>query len=121
MCVYIYILFQMLFASSKEPACQWRRIKRHSFDPWISNVPWRRAWEPTPVFLPGRIPWTEEPGCYSPWGCKESNMTEVTQHTRVFLIQSIEMMLGRKQRKSSMGTKTSPPSCSLQIKDMSKI
>ena len=52
----------MLFASGKEPACQWRSFKRHRFNPWISNVPWRRAWEPTPVFLPGRIPRTEEPG-----------------------------------------------------------
>ena len=26
------------------------------------KIPWRRAWEPTPVFLPGESPWTEEPG-----------------------------------------------------------
>ena len=26
------------------------------------NIPWRRAWEPTPVFFPGESPWTEEPG-----------------------------------------------------------
>ena len=25
-------------------------------------IPWRRAWQPTPVFLPGESPWTEEPG-----------------------------------------------------------
>ena len=30
--------------------------------------------------LAWRIPWTEEPGNYSPWGCKESDTTEVTQH-----------------------------------------
>ena len=35
------------------------------------------AWQPTPVFFPGESPWTEEPGrLYSPWDCKESNMTE---------------------------------------------
>ena len=28
-----------------------------------------------------RIPWTEEPGGYSPWGCKESGTTEATWHT----------------------------------------
>ena len=28
--------------------------------------------------LAWRIPWTEEPGGYSPWGCKELDMTEVT-------------------------------------------
>ena len=31
-------------------------------DPWVGKIPWRRAWQPTPVFLPGESPWTEEPG-----------------------------------------------------------
>ena len=31
-------------------------------DPWVGKMPWRRAWQPTPVFLPGEPPWTEEPG-----------------------------------------------------------
>ena len=31
------------------------------FDPWVGKIPWRRAWQPTPVFLPGESPWTEEP------------------------------------------------------------
>ena len=26
---------------------------RHGFDPWVGKIPWRRAWQPTPVFLPG--------------------------------------------------------------------
>ena len=28
-------------------------IKRRRFNPWIGKIPWRRAWQPTPVFLPG--------------------------------------------------------------------
>ena len=32
------------------------------FDPWVGKIPWRRAWQPTPVFLPGESPWIEEPG-----------------------------------------------------------
>ena len=40
-------------ASGKEPACQCDRGKRHNFDPWVGKIPWRRAWKPTPVFLPG--------------------------------------------------------------------
>ena len=35
---------------------------RPRFDPWVEEIPWRRAWQPTPVFLPGESPWTEEPG-----------------------------------------------------------
>ena len=31
-------------------------------DPWVRKIPWRRKWQPTPVFLPGKPPWTEEPG-----------------------------------------------------------
>ena len=37
----------------KEPTCQCRRHKRHRFDPWVGKIPWRRAWQPTPVFLAG--------------------------------------------------------------------
>jgi len=32
-------------------------------DPWVRKIPWRRKWQPTPVFFPAwRIPWTKEPG-----------------------------------------------------------
>ena len=47
--------------SGKEPTCQCRRRKRCRFDLSVSRIPWRRAWQPTPVFLPGESPWTEEP------------------------------------------------------------
>ena len=32
------------------------------FDLWVGKIPWRRPWQPTPVFSPGESPWTEEPG-----------------------------------------------------------
>ena len=40
--------------SNKEPACQCRRHKRRGFNPWVGKIPWRRKWQPTPVFLPGK-------------------------------------------------------------------
>ena len=40
-------------ASGKEPDCQCRRLKRCGFDPWVGEIPWRREWQPTPVFFPG--------------------------------------------------------------------
>ena len=47
--------------SGKEPTCQCRgwssqsqRRKRCGFDPWVGKIPCRRAWQPTPVFLPGK-------------------------------------------------------------------
>ena len=39
--------------TGKNPACQCRRLKRHGFNPWVRKIPWRRTWQPTPVFLPG--------------------------------------------------------------------
>ena len=39
--------------SGKEPTCQCRRGKRHRFHPCIGKISWRRAQEPTPLFLPG--------------------------------------------------------------------
>ena len=41
--------------SGEEPICQSRRHKRKQFDPWVSKIPWRRKWQPTPVFLPGEF------------------------------------------------------------------
>ena len=38
--------------NKKTPTCQWRRRKRPVFDPWVGKIPWRREWQPTPVFLP---------------------------------------------------------------------
>ena len=37
----------------KEAACQCRKCKTCRFNPWIRKIPWRRAWQRTPVFLPG--------------------------------------------------------------------
>jgi len=39
-------------SSSKEPICQCRRHKRYEFNPFVGKIPWRRAWQPTLVFLP---------------------------------------------------------------------
>ena len=39
--------------SGKEPTCQCRRHKRHRFHPWVRKIPWRKAWQPTLVILPG--------------------------------------------------------------------
>jgi len=38
--------------SGKEPICQFRRGKRCRLNPWVGKISWRRAWQPTPVFLP---------------------------------------------------------------------
>ena len=55
-------------SAGKESTCN---AGRPWFSPWVGKIPWRRAKLPTPVFLPG-----EFHGLYSPWGHKESDMTE---------------------------------------------
>ena len=62
-------------ASGKGSTCQRRRHKRRAFYPWVGKIPWRRAWQPTPVFLPGKSHGQRSLVGYSPWGRKESDMT----------------------------------------------
>ena len=64
-CNYIFSL-QILFpymgflgrSNGKKYACN---VGEPGFDLWAGKIPWKRAWQPTPVFLPGESPWTEEP------------------------------------------------------------
>ena len=44
---------------------------------------WRRKWQPIPVFLPGESHRQRSLEGYSTWGCKESDMTEATEHTHI--------------------------------------
>ena len=81
----------------KKLACQWERSR---FDLWVRKIPWRREWQPTPVFLPGECHEQRSLAGYSPWGHKALDTTEwltlyelhwplcwepVWQHMRVFL------------------------------------
>ena len=54
--------------SGQESGCQRRR---HKFNPGVRKSSWDRKWQPTPGFLSGDIPWTEEPGQATvPWAAK---------------------------------------------------
>ena len=68
--------------SGKEPTGKCRIHKRHRFDQWVGKMPWGRPWQPTPVLLPGESHGQRSLVGYSPWGHKESDMTEATaQHS----------------------------------------
>ena len=59
--VVVVLLFKKIFifpscTSGKESTCQCRRCKWCGFDPCSGKIPWMRAWQPTPVFLPEIIP-----------------------------------------------------------------
>ena len=51
---------------------------RPEINPWVGKIPWRRAWQPTPVFLLGESLGQRSLAGYSPWGHKELDMTEAT-------------------------------------------
>ena len=46
------------------------------FNPWAGKIPWRREWLPTPVFGPGEFHGQRSLVGYSPWSCKELDMTD---------------------------------------------
>ena len=62
----------------KESACQCRRPR---FNLWVRKIPWRREWQPTPVFLPGKSHGQRSLAGCSPWVCKESDMTKRLTYT----------------------------------------
>ena len=59
--------------SDKESACN----GRCRFDSWVRRTPWRRKWQPTSVFLPGKSHRQRSLAGYSPWNRKELDMTEL--------------------------------------------
>ena len=81
--------------SGKEPAYQCRRVRGPGFYPWVGKISWRRAWQPTPVFLPGESPWTEEPfglqstgsqrvrHDWSNWACMQRKEVHRAKHCRL--------------------------------------
>ena len=52
------------------------QCRRPGFGPWVGKIPWRRQWQPTPVFLPGESYGRRSLVGYHPQGCKESDTTE---------------------------------------------
>ena len=79
--IHMFILFQVLYSYrlswgflggslvKNPPAMQETRNRRGS-DPWVRKILWRRKWQPTPVFLPGKSHGQGSLADYSPWGHK---------------------------------------------------
>ena len=51
-------------------------MRQTQFNPWVRKIPWRRKWQPTPVFLPGEVHGQRSLEDYSPQGRKESHTTD---------------------------------------------
>ena len=80
-----------------------KKLRRFEFNLWVGTIPWRREWQPTPVFLPGESMDKRSLAGYSPWGRKESDMTE--QLTLSFTFQDLPVRKRGKEGESfSRGT-----------------
>ena len=63
--------------SSKESACQCIS------DPWVKKIPWKRKWQPTPVFSPGKSYGQKSLADHSPWGCKGVGHDLAIEHAHI--------------------------------------
>ena len=72
------------------PACQCRR---HRFYPWVGTIPWRRKWQPTPVFLPGKSHGQRILAGYSPRGCKRVRHDFMTNNNDIPLYKHVSFIL----------------------------
>ena len=70
----------------------WHALLRPGFDPWVGKIPWRRAWQPTPVFLTGESPWTKEPGGLHSIGWQRVWHDWVTKHSTLIELPVKEMV-----------------------------
>ena len=61
-----------------------RRCKRHGFNPWVRKISWRRKWQPTPIFLSGKSPGQRSLAGYSPWGHKSVRHNLATKQQQSF-------------------------------------
>ena len=66
----------------KESTYQCRKPRKHGFDPQDEKIPWRRKWQPTLVFLSGKVHGQRSLAGYSPWGHKGSDTAE---HTSTYI------------------------------------
>ena len=78
-------LFGLLrWLSDKESTCQCRRL---GFNPWVGKIPWRRKWQPTPVFLPGEFHGQRSLAGYSP--CDHKELDTIEQLTPLLMLLNI--------------------------------
>ena len=68
------------FSSDGVPCwLRWSRVclqcKKPGFDLWVRKIPWRKKWQPTPIFLPGKSIGQRSLADYSPWGHKSTDTT----------------------------------------------
>ena len=91
-CLFVFVFFwktSVLKHNKNAVLPWWLSIKNlptvqeiHGFNPWVRKIPWRRAWQPTPVFLPGESHGQRSLVGYNPWDHKElDTMKKLSMHS----------------------------------------
>ena len=79
------------------------------FDTWVGKIPWRRKWQSTPVFLPGKSHGQRNLAGYGPWGHKESNRAELLEHAHLKNAFTVVSRLSSAQLSSSVASNSLRP------------
>ena len=74
----------------KESACQCRRHRKLGFNSWVRKIPWRRKWQPIPVFLPEKSHRQRSLVGYS---LKDGKESDTTEHSTVSIIFRVEALV----------------------------
>ena len=82
--IYVYKISQVVVVGRNPPVNA--GDMRLRFNPWVGKVPWRRKWQPTLVFLPGKSHEQRSLVGYSPWGCKRARHDLAAKQQRVLTI-----------------------------------
>ena len=72
------------------------RLKKCGLDSWVGKIPWRKEWQPTPVFLPGGSHGQRSLAGYSPCNSTESDATEHARRPRqrqTLHLQEVHLMI----------------------------
>ena len=87
--------------SGKEPACQCRRCKQRGFDPWVREILWRRACQPTPVLLPGESPGQRSLAGLQSMGSQrvKHNWSDLAQHIHTYKYTERQRLSSRPEKK----------------------
>ena len=70
------VTFEPLDSVAQNPPDIARDAGESGFDPWVRKISWRKKWQAIAEFFPGKHHGQRNLVAYSPWGCKESDMTE---------------------------------------------